>query len=593
MVMRKKIKNVSLKRKLIAIMLAGLSIMAVMSFLVIQILSSSYNRMLYRSMAESLSYSAKEIVEYMDKMEDITQLFMSDDAIQQNLEELTEKYKSGEMYYNTLRILGLDVGDYYYNYSDGILKNISLYTSATTIKTNLIAADNVPESIQEEVLRSSEEMEGAVCWTDDYMDEYGLFLAREIRQIEGLKLNILGTIVMNIDMSSLVEFSTRFEEEYGETEYLIVSGDELLFHTENLESEQINMQDLKKISKYGIQDIDGKSWFITQGTIAEYDWDYYCLVSYEEISREIMGIQKMCLWIIILDFTFAICLTMVLIRTLMVHISDLKDRMQLFAEDNTKVPAARYDYTDRGDELGTLNRQFDDMSQTIINLIQENYVSEILKKEAQIKALENQINPHFLYNTLDSIKWRAKAIGEKDIPDMVEALGVLLRTSLSSKKEKEYTVGDEMEIVSSYITIQRVRYEERLCFENEIPEEWYPCRIPKLIIQPLIENAIFYGLEMNVDECHIILWAEKNEKELRFLVKNTGSEMEEDLLEKLKREEIKPHGHGVGLINIDSRLKMQYGEKYGLRLYNEGEFAVAEVVIPVEEENHAETDHCG
>ena len=98
---------------------------------------------------------------------------------------------------------------------------------------------------------------------------------------------------------------------------------------------------------------------------------------------------------------------------------------------------------------------------------------------------------------------------------------------------------------------------------------------------------------MNVDECHIILWAEKNEKELRFLVKNTGSEMEEDLLEKLKREEIKPHGHGGGLINIDSRRKMQYGEKYGLRLYNEGEFAVAEGVIPVGEENQAETDHCG
>lgn len=589
--MIKKIRNIPLKQKLLAIMLAGLSIMAVMSFVIIQILSSSYNRMLYRSMAESLSYSAKEIVEYMEKMDNITQLFMSDNVIQRGMEELKEKQKNGEMYYNTLHNLGVNVSNYYYNYYDNILKNISLYTNVSTIKTNLIAADNVPQNIQEEVLEKSEKAEGAVCWVDDYMDEYGLFLAREIRQIEGLKLDTLGTIMINIDMNSLVESSTKFEEQYGETEYLIASGQNVLYHTENLPAEQMEMKRLDEISQYGILDIDGNNWFITHGTISEYGWDYYCFVSYEEISREIVRIQSICLWIIILDFAFAICLTIGLIRSLMVHISDLKDRMQVFAGDNTKVPAARYDYTDRGDELGTLNRQFDEMSQTIINLIQENYVSELLKKEAQLKALENQINPHFLYNTLDSIKWRAKAIGEKDIPDMVEALGILLRTSLSSKKDKDYTVGDEMEIVSSYITIQKVRYEERLCFENDVAWEWYSYRIPKLIIQPLIENAIFYGLEVNVDECYIILNAKKDKDGLRFFVKNTGSEMEEDLLDKLKNEEIKPHGHGVGLINIDSRLRMQYGEDYGLRLYNEKEFAVAELVIPVEEENDAETDH--
>ena len=127
---------------------------------------------------------------------------------------------------------------------------------------------------------------------------------------------------------------------------------------------------------------------------------------------------------------------------------------------------------------------------------------------------------------------------------MVEALGVLLRTSLR-KDEKYYTVGQELEIVSSYITIQKLRYEERLLFENEIGSQWNVYKIPKLVLQPLIENAIFYGLEMNVDECRILLAVEEKKGRLHFYVKNTGSEMEEDLLEKLKREEIKPHGHGV------------------------------------------------
>lgn len=582
-----------LKGKLLAIMMTGLSIMAVMSFVIIQLLSSSYNRMLYRSMAESLSYSAKEIVEYMEKMEDITQMIMADHVIQNGMEELKEKHDKGEMYYNTLQNLSVNVGNYYYNYYDGILKNISMYTDVSTIKTNLIAADKVPEAIQGKILEQSEKKRGAVCWIDDYMDKYGLFLAREIRRIEGLKLDTLGTIVINIDMNSLVGSSTKFEEQYGKTEYLITSGEKILYQTQEISTEPIEMETLNGIDQYKIQDVEDHDWFITHGTIPEYGWDYYCLVSYEEISREILRIQSICLWIIIFDFAFAICFTIGLIRTLMVHISDLKDRMQIFAEDNTKVPSARYDYSDRKDELGTLNRQFDEMSQTIINLIQENYVSEILKKEAQLKALENQINPHFLYNTLDSIKWRAKAIGEKNIPDMVEALGILLRTSLSNKKDKEYTVKDEMEIVFSYITIQKVRYEERLYFEDYVSENSYPYKIPKLIIQPLIENAIFYGLEANIDECYIILISKRDKEGLHFWVKNTGSEMEEDLLHKLKNEEIKPHGHGVGLINIDSRLRMQYGENYGLRLYNEREFAVAEIIIPVEEEKDAETDHSG
>ena len=207
-------------------------------------------------------------------------------------------------------------------------------------------------------------------------------------------------------------------------------------------------------------------------------------------------------------------------------------------------------------------------------------MNELLKKEAQIKALENQINPHFLYNTLDSIKWRAKAIGDSDISDMVEALGILLRTALRKKDEKDYHVGREMEIVESYILIQKFRYEERLVFENEIDKSWYDFLMPKMVLQPLIENAIFYGLELNVDECRIILTGEEKDGCLHFYVKNTESEFEENVLEKLENEEIRPHGNGVGLLNIDKRMKIQFGPEYGLRLYNEEEYAVAELVMP-------------
>ena len=587
--MLKKIRNMPLKQKLIAIILMGVLIMTVMSYAVIQILSISYNKMVYQAMAETLSYSAKDITDYMNKMETLTEMFLADEQIQESMKELKDKEEDGELPYKVLSDLNLYLGNYYYNYNDGILESISLYTPVSMLKTNLIAVDRIPDEIRQKILAESKKKDGAVCWVDEYMDEYGLFLARDVRRIEGLELDTLGTILLNIDMDQLVSSSTKFEEEYGESEYLILSGEDILFHTENLPAEKIDTNALKKIDQYDIWDL-GTSYFITHGTIPEYDWDYYCFVSYEDVAKRIEGVRSTCLAIILFDLALVLCLTIPLIKRLMVHITGLKERMQQFAADNTKVPETEYDYTDREDEIGTLNRQFDEMSETIIELIQKNYVNELLKKEAQIKALENQINPHFLYNTLDSIKWRAKAIGEKDISDMVEALGVLLRTSLR-KDEKYYTVGQELEIVSSYITIQKLRYEERLLFENEIGSQWNVYKIPKLVLQPLIENAIFYGLEMNVDECRILLAVEEKKGRLHFYVKNTGSEMEEDLLEKLKREEIKPHGHGVGLINIDSRVKMQYGEEYGLRLYDEGEFAVAELIIPMEEVEYVEIDH--
>lgn len=574
----------TLKQKLLTIMVIGLTVMAGMSFVTVQILSSSYNKMLYQTMSESMSYSAKDITDYMDKMENLTEIFLSDEKVQKELTVLKNGEERNQTALAALNKLGVSVGIYYQNYSDGILKYISLYTPISVLKTNLIAADKIPMEAQSSILLEADEKDGAPCWITDYMNEYGLFLARNVRQIEALKLDNLGTILLNIDMNALVESSTGFEEQYGETAYVILSQGKLLFHTQNLEPEDVAAPGWKQIDHYGIENIGENRYFISHGEIPEYGWDYFCLVSYDKIDRQLRGIQSISLWIIILDFIVIIYLTTVLIGRLVVHISSLRDRMQQFAQDNTQVPETGYDYSRRKDELGVLNQQFNEMSNTIIRLIQDNYVNELLKKEAQIKALENQINPHFLYNTLDSIKWRARAIGDNDISDMVEALGILLRTSLRNRDEEHYTVGKEMEIVESYITIQRFRYEERLLFENHIRPDWNKYIIPKMMIQPLLENAIFYGLEQNVEECHIILSGVRREEALCFYVKNTGSEMPDNLLEKLGREEVKPHGHGVGLLNIDKRLKIQYGGQYGLRLYNETDYAVAELMLPIAEE---------
>lgn len=540
--------------------------------------------MLYQSMSESMSYSAKEITDYLNRMEDLTKIFLSDNKVQENMSLLMSGYEAGETNLDALKSMEIYVGNYYFNYADGILKYISLYTPSAVLKTNLVATDKIPQEIQQQLLLESDSKNGAPCWVDTYMHEYGLFLVRNIRQIELLRLETLGTILLNIDMDALIKESTQFEKQYGETMYILLSNNNVLYHTEDLSLENIESLSLTEIDQYHVASINKNEYFITHGTIEEYGWDYYYLISYNDIGNEIKKISNICLWIIALDFILAMWIATKLIGKLMIHIYRLKTRMQQFAIDNTKAPETTYDYTGRGDELGTLNLQFNEMSETIIQLIQKNYINELLKKEAQIKALENQINPHFLYNTLDSIRWRAQLIGESNISNMVESLSILLRNSLNNKNEKNYTVGKEIEVVSAYITIQKIRYESRLNFENAISHFWHTYIIPKFVIQPLIENAIFYGLEMEVDECYIDLSIHEDQNGLHIYIKNTGSEMEDDLLNKLSLGTIIPHGHGIGLLNIDRRIKMQYGEHYGLKFYNENEYAVAEIILPMKGE---------
>jgi len=225
------------------------------------------------------------------------------------------------------------------------------------------------------------------------------------------------------------------------------------------------------------------------------------------------------------------------------------------------------------------------MVEEVKQLIKTNYLNQILIKDAQFKALENQMNPHFLYNTLESINWRAKIIGSKDISAMAESLGTLLRLTLD-QTSKEISLRRELESVRCYMTIQKFRYEERLDYRILVPENLMNHLVLKLSLQPLVENAVRYGLEENTDRCLIEILAETDHENesLYVYIKNNGSSFEENLLEKLKTHEVEPHGFGIGLLNIQNRMQITFGEAYGIELYNEGELAVARLMFPLTNE---------
>ena len=167
------------------------------------------------------------------------------------------------------------------------------------------------------------------------------------------------------------------------------------------------------------------------------------------------------------------------------------------------------------------------------------------------------------------------------ISQMVEALGSLLRITLS-RNSTSSVIKSELDIVKDYMDIIQVRFGERIEYEVAVPEELYHISIPRLTLQPLVENAINYALEEMTEVCHIRIEGKRESGNVFLMVSNNGSQFPENLLDQLEKNEIEPHGFGIGLLNIDKRIKLQFGEAYGLYVYNEEleDLAVVQVCLP-------------
>lgn len=192
------------------------------------------------------------------------------------------------------------------------------------------------------------------------------------------------------------------------------------------------------------------------------------------------------------------------------------------------------------------------------------------KRKSELDALQSQINPHFLYNTLDSIMWMVESEQYEDAISMVQALGRLFRISLS-KGKNIITVAEELQHARSYLDIQKYRYKNKFRSFFEIEEGIEQCKTIKLIIQPLIENAIYYGMEYMDGDGEIHIRAYAKEQDLFIEVEDNGLGMPEDVVEHLLTDNTRSRskGSGIGIRNVHQRIQLYFGEEYGLEITSE------------------------
>lgn len=234
-------------------------------------------------------------------------------------------------------------------------------------------------------------------------------------------------------------------------------------------------------------------------------------------------------------------------------------------------------------EIGSLSKSFNAMTQKIHALMEQNIYEQKQKRKSEMKALQAQINPHFLYNTLDSIIWMSEA-GENDqVVLMTSALAKLLRQSISNDRE-QITVAEEIDYVRSYLTIQKMRYKDKLEYTIDVEERILDVRIIKFVLQPLVENAIYHGLKYKETKGNLDIRGYRRGNRVCLVVADDGAGMEESELEHiLEKKEKKTKSNGVGVYNVQKRLQLYYGPEYGISyISRKGEGTVATVTIPLD-----------
>ena len=431
---------------------------------------------------------------------------------------------------------------------------------------------SIPNENLKEIDQAAQKANGETIYmdvSDISGTPYTMIMARSIREKHDLSMKHMGTIILYMDVEHM------FNSVSDNGTLLLSSNDYVINYLLN-NTYDLTAEDIPQLEEdsYDIVTIKGKTYFIVAPNDSN-DLFNYCLVtpymtmfSYVSNSFFIFVIVYFCFLILAIIFGvhFSNRITKD-IRSITAHISSITEKNVANVEAFDTSALTDHDAI-------VMAESFNTMSSHINELIEDNYKNEILIKETRLRELQAQINPHFLYNTLNSLYWMAKARKNDSASQMVSSLGILLREAISNE-QIVVTVSKELDVLSHYFTIQKNRYDNRLETSIKVCPDVENFIIPKFSLQPVVENAITYGLENMLDTCLIeIRICANNDNTLICKIINNGPAPEENLMEKLYSGEIKPKGHGIGLKNIDLRIKAIFGDQYGVSISREDDKTV-------------------
>ena len=515
-----------------------------------------------RTMQVLVSY-VNQIETEFKQIDNVTLSIIGDSGIQKNLKALQSKESE-------------DLFGIQYNITTQLSSYARMMENCDILSIGLSTGEMIGKQLlKKEVVRQFSEMaienEGKMLFIPE--GEY-VWIVRQIRQIDNMSWEHLGTIVARLNLAKLIgETNRNYERISVIPELSVYDGTQLIYTN----SEEIEWTE----SDAEWQMIGEK--FVARCYSDRLDWTFYLSVPYSKIKGAIKTANGYSVWITVTVAVLSITICFIIMKHIVKHFNVLLKKYDDFGNGILPDTELRERYQNRKDEIGRLHKQFDKMADDHKRITDEHYNSMMLLKEAQFCQLQQQMQPHFMFNTLSTISWTAYENGDEKTARMAEALCELLRNSVNNTL-KSTTVREEINMVNAYIYIQKIRYEGRFDVNIDMPENIMHVRIPPFTLQPIVENIIVHVVEKTLEYCRIKICGEIVDKEVKIKIEDSGNKLETDILDRLENGEVKARGNGVGLVNINRRIKLLYSDHYGLIISRTSNNSCVTVNVPYEEE---------
>ena len=350
-------------------------------------------------------------------------------------------------------------------------------------------------------------------------------------------------------------------------DHQLITTDEDYFYSHYLSEQVLTELDVTDITSSGtmaVTNVDGQPCTLFYSPVYHYSpWLVFTLVENRALSETTNEMVAGCLLLFVLLLVITLWLGFFLTHSVMHPIRELQTCMNQVEEGNLK---AYYDTASAKDEIYELGMSYNKMLDEITRLIDTIYQEQSEKRKAEFIALQTQIKPHFLYNTLDNLKWMAKDYGAEDIAAAITSLSTYFRIILSNGQEK-ISLRDELKHTRCYLDIQKMRYREKLSFSIEMEEAISDFITVKIIVQPLVENAIYHGIKPSTVNGHITIKAWQEDDSVYITVADNGVGMDRECLEALQKRlaDMDSEEH-FGMVNTLRRLKSAYGDKAEMKV---------------------------
>lgn len=420
----------------------------------------------------------------------------------------------------------------------------------------------------EEMLEKADEADGKFVWFNNVSSHDTITIVRRIRSFETFQP--LGYMVMDLNANYLEDTMASIELE-DNWSLILMDWDGAFIASTGTSADGMDPALFEQVQS------KGESGYFAQKNQAGQD-TLYCYYHLEDMDQYLVGtilvaqlttdsirVAQAILTMGLLLILFSILISLYMTRSVTKPIYRVIHSLKKVTAGNLDT----YVEMTASDEIGDLIVAFNQMVAKIKELLEKNMLLHTLQRDAEFKALQAQINPHFLYNALETINWMAKNKGADDICHMINALSILMRTSINSKKAF-VNIEEELNYVEEYIFIQNTRYNGRIHYQIDVDPSILHYKIPKLIIQPVVENAIVHGLEPKMSEGDIRVRIVAEAGQLTIDVTDDGVGMlQEEADQILKNATGNTEGisHlGMGLYNVHQRIQLYYGEKYGLTI---------------------------